>query len=140
MAPMGMGGMMPPGPPGNPMQGPGVMTPGAGSNPMAGAALGSMDMLKPKSSNPGEAMAQVEKAMDMAHQLIMSSLSQISQWHPKLTKDLHELGRKILAAKIELNAEQPIMPPPDLMMGMGADMGPSGMPPTMGLGSPGGMA
>lgn len=121
------------------MQGPGVMTPGAGSNPLAGAALGSMDMLKPKSSNPTEAMSQVEQALDMAHQLIMSSLGQISQWHPKLTKELHEIGTKVLQAKMNLNAEQPIMPPPDLMQGMGADMGAVGMPPTMGIGSPGGM-
>lgn len=119
--PPGMGGGMPGG---MPMPQP--------PSPADQLGLAALDGLSPKSPNPTAAMQQVEKALDMAHQLIMTSLTQVSQQNPKVSKDLHTIARQLLATKLEIKKESPLGIPPDLMMGMQGGGGPgnaSGMPP-----------
>lgn len=102
--------------------------PGAGGmqpNPTMDLALSSMQSLGSKSSNPTEALMQVDKSLEMAHQLIMKCIPQVMQWNSKLTKELHKIATQILVAKMDLDAEPPVTgAPPD--MGMGA----TGLPPS----------
>jgi len=127
-----MGGAPPPG--GG--MGPGL--PGGQPDPSMDLALSAMSGLSPKSPNPTQALQQVDKALDMAHQLITQSLTQVGQWNPKLSKDLHTIARQLMATKMEMKKESPLGAPPDLMMGMGAG-GPggggpmSGAPPAPGM-------
>jgi len=111
--PGGGGGGMPPGSPGD-NSGMG----GLGQDPNSAAALSAMDLLSPKQANPTAALQQVEEALKLAHQLVVSSIPQISQWAPKSAKDLHSAGRAIIQVLEELHVDQPLMPPPDLMLGM----------------------
>lgn len=115
-----MGGGMPPGmPPGGPN------LPGIGTDPQSQGALAALDQMSPKSPNPTQALQKVEEALKLAHQLIMSVFSQVSQWNPKVAKDLHTIGRQLVSTQMDMKKEQQAnAPPPDL----GA-MGAMGMPP-----------
>lgn len=126
-----MGGGMPPGMP--PGMG-GMMGLGGGMPPPdQDAALAAMSDLQ-KPVNPTEALNKVTSALDKANKLLEMCLSSVSQWNPKLARDLHAISKQILTAKLDLNSEQPIGPPPDLMMGMQAGMGmPLSMGPGMGM-------
>lgn len=123
-----MGGGAPPGAP--PMGGgmPGMG--GPGGDPQQDMALSALDQLNPKSANPTQALTQVEGALKMAHQLIMAAFPQISQWNPKLARDLHTIGRQILSTQLELSKETTPQSPPD--MGMGGSPGMQGLPPGQG--------
>lgn len=135
-----MGGAPGPGPAAG-MQVPGAGAPGG--NPMAAMALQSMDRLTNKSPNPTAALTEAESAMDQAHQLVMKIIPQMSQWNAKVAKDLHNIARQLMAAKIDMKKEQPAGPIPPGFMG-GAMGTPSGMPGMQGPesgggGAPGGM-
>ena len=108
------------------------MLPGIAGDPASQMSMGAMGGLNPKSPNPTEAMQKVDEALQVSHDLVMMSLTQIQNWNPKLSRDLHAIGQKLLAAKMDLKKEQPLGMPPDLMMGMG---GATGGPPAMGPGS-----
>lgn len=108
-------------PNGNPMEALSMMG-GAGPAPgptqaMSEMALGAMDQLSPKSPNPGEALDRISTALDVAHRVIQSILPQVSEWSPKMGKDLHNIGRAIMSAKADLLKEPPIMPPPPMVSG-----------------------
>src|SRR6266850_2564219 len=133
-----MGGMPPggggPGPGGMPPMGGGM--PGMGGpDPAASMSISAMDGLLPKSPNPTEALSKVDKALQIAHDLVMACLSNVGQWNPKLQKELHSIGKSLLAAKMDLKKEEErFAPPPSMGMGTGGPMGlPSSAP---GLGSP----
>ncbi len=105
--------------------------PGMGqqTNPTLDLAISSMDQLGSKSPNPTEALMAVDKALEMAHQLVMKVIPQVMQWNSKLTKELHTIARQILVAKMDLDAEPPVTGgPPD--MGVGATGLPPATPPT----------
>lgn len=131
-----MGGGMPPA--GMPPMGGGMPGMGGPQDPGQEMALSAMDQLNPKSANPTQALTKVEEALKMAHQLIMAVFPQISQWNPKLARDLHTIGRQILSTQLELSKETTPQAPPD--MGMGGSPGLQGLPPGQGplQGSPGG--
>jgi len=108
MAAMGQGGGPQPSPP----------MPDVANNPMMGAAMGALDDLMPKSPNPTQAIAQVDQALKLAHELVMRVIPQVSQWNSKLAKEMHVIGKQLLTAKMDLKKEQgPQGPPPALMMG-----------------------
>jgi len=123
MAMMGGGG----GAPG----GPGAMM-GGGSpmgDPMGDDALAALSQINPKPANPTQAVQKVEEALDLCHKLVMSCFPQVSQWNPKAAKDLHTIGRQILATKMELKKETPPQPAPSMGMGQGMmGLEPGGMP------------
>lgn len=120
-----MGGL-PGGPPGGMPGMPGGMPGGADQD----MALSAMSDLAPKPVNPTEALNKVSEALDKSNKLIELCLPQVSQWNPKLAKDLHAISKSILAAKLDLKKEQPPGPPPDLMLGMQG----GGLPPGLGIG------
>jgi hypothetical protein len=129
----GAGGGAPGGMP--PMGGPGMETPGA-PNPMAQDALSALDQLAPKQANPTAAMQQVEKAIDLAYRLVMTAISQVGQWNPKVAKDGHQVSRTLLNMKSELRKEATPGPTPDLMLGMGMAGAPGPLGPGAGGGTP----
>ncbi len=104
-----MGG--PPGPPG-------------GGVPGADEAFSALQQMTPRSQNPTAAMKHVEEGLDVIHKIVMAVLPQISQINPKVSKDLHAIGQRVLAAKSDLRRAQPLQPPPDLMLGMGGGAAP----------------
>jgi hypothetical protein len=100
--------------------------------------MAAMDQLTPgQGQNPSKAMQKVEEAMTLAHKLIMSVLPQVENINPKVAKDLHQIGRSLLALKIDVKKDMPVGPPPELMAGLqsleGAPSGGSGF----GVGLPG---
>lgn len=111
-------------------------------DPTMQLALSSMDGLGSGNgnNNPTQALEAVDKALELAHQLVMKVIPQVAQWNAKLTKDLHTIARQILVAKMDLDVEPgPAGAPPDMssgvtglppsggtMGGMGSGMGPFG--------------
>lgn len=126
----GMGGMGPGGPGGGD---PGMATP-PGGNPMGGPALQALDMLGPKPSNPTAAMTKMNEALDLAYKLVNTVIAQAQTMNPKVAKDGHQIARGILNMKSDMQKDIQLGPPPDLMLGMGAQ----GAPSPMGPGSPAG--
>lgn len=97
------------------------------------AALSALDGLVPKSPNPTVAMKKVEEAFDLAYQLVMSAIPQMSQWNPKAAGQAHTAAKTLLSLKGDLKKDAAPQPPPDLMLGMGAagsgsPLGPASMP------------
>jgi hypothetical protein len=98
-----------------------------GGNPMVDTAMNALDGLLPKSNaNPTESMAKVDEALDLAHQLVLRSLPQVTTWNPKLAGTLHQVARQLLSAKVELQKSQDQFAPPPMM---GMTMGAEGLPP-----------
>lgn len=96
----------------------------SGQDPTMQLALSSMDGLTGSGPNPTQALESVDKALELAHQLIMKVIPQVSQWNAKLTKDLHTIARQVLVAKMDLDVEPgPAGPPPDMSSGV------TGLPP-----------
>lgn len=95
---------------------------------MVASALAALDNLLPKSNaNPTESIAKVSEALDLAHQLVLRSLPQVTTWNPKLAQTLHGVARQLLSAKIDLQTEvDRFAPPPPLGMGMTPGLAPSG--------------
>lgn len=115
------GGGMPPGA--------GAQGPGMGRNPTTDLALSSMDSLTSGggNANPTEAIQAVDKALDLAHQLVLKVIPQVTQWNSKLTKDLHTIARQILIAKMDLDSDSSEMAPPPGLMQLGST---AGLPPS----------
>lgn len=117
MALPGLPGMMPPmGPQGPPMDMP----------PQAATGLEALKGLGGQGQSPQA--DQWVKALKMAHQIIMTILPGIVQADSQAAQNLHQVGKTIMGIITDLQREQPIQPPPDLMMGMGPG-GPMGAPP-----------
>ncbi len=95
---------------------------GAGQNdPMLDAAVSALGQLTPRSPNPTQALKQVEEALSLAHKLIMTALPQVNQWNPKVSRDLHGIGQRLVSVKMDLRKEtSPDTPPMMGIPGMGA--------------------
>lgn len=97
------------------------------------AALSALDGLVPKSPNPTVAFQKLEQAFDLAHQLVVSTIPQLSQMSPKTAGQAHAAAKTLLSIKGDLRKEAAPQAPPDLMLGMGAagsgsPLGPASMP------------
>ncbi len=119
--PFGLGGSAPTG---APPQGGG--SPGGG---MADIALGALDQLTPKAPNPTQALQKAEEALDLAHKLIMTVLPQVSQWNPKVSRDLHGIGQRLVAVRMDIRKESAPSFPPEMGMAGGMGESPMGLPP-----------
>src|SRR2546426_1174907 len=104
MPPPGMGGGPPgggmPGLPGQPppptgAPGPGQGMPIPGLDQMGQMGLTAIDRLMHREPNGQTSMMQVKEALKLSGQLIAAVLPLIQQWDPKLSKDLHVIGRQI---------------------------------------------
>jgi hypothetical protein len=137
MPPMPMGGM-PGGGPDSGLPPMGMPPGGMPQDPMAADALGALDQLSPKSPNPTEALSRIDKGLLMAHRIVMSLLPQVSQWNPKLARDLHKIGADLLGMRGEIQKEADEMAPPPMlgMPGPGGG-GPMGLPGPMPIGNAG---
>ena len=133
-----LGGMMPGGGMPDMMPQPG-RPPGMPGQGMPDQALQALDGLQPKSANPTQAVQKIEQAMELAHQLVMTALPQVSQWNPKVAQQMHAAARMLIGIRSDIRKEVPPQPPPDLMLGLGMAGTPGGpigsMPP--GLSRPG---
>lgn len=99
--------------------------PGMG-DPTADLAMSALGQLGGANrSNPTAALQQVERAYDLAHQLVLGTIPQLQQFNPKAARDAHAAARTLLSIRSTIRQEAMPMSPPDLMLGMG--MG--GLPP-----------
>lgn len=112
-----MGGGAPGGMPGPGMPGPGM--PGdVQSNPLFQMGMAALNGAAPgNQSNETTAMQKVEQALDLAHKLVMNALPLVGQWNPKLSKDLHTIGRQIVDTKLAIQKETPPQFPPAMLSG-----------------------
>ena len=112
--PGAMPGGMPPG-----LQGPGGgMPPGLGDTARMG--LAALDRLANKEPMGGpQAIQQIKQALELAQKLIAATLPMVGQMNAQTAKDLHIIGRQIADARLNLDKEDGVGPPPEmLMMGM----------------------
>lgn len=122
--PFGLGGGLPTG---APPQGGGI--PGGGGGGMADTALAALGQLTPKAPNPTQALQKAEEALDLAHKLIMTVLPQVSQWNPKVSRDLHGIGQRLVAVRMDIRKESAPGFPPEMMISGAQGDTPMGGPP-----------
>ena len=125
--PNGLGGLLPTGAP--PPGGGGGPGPGGGGGDIADIALSALGQLTPKAPNPTQALAKAEEALDLAHKLIMTVLPQVSMWNPKVSRDLHGIGQRLVAVRMDIRKESAPSFPPELMISGGQGDTPMGLPP-----------
>lgn len=108
-------------------------------NPMAQLALSSMGQLGDKGGgSSSQAIKRVDEALGLVNKLLSSIIPQISNYNPKVTRDLHNIAQRVLSCKMEIQKEtSPDVPPDLLQFGLGEDAGnPMGMPPPGMTGGP----
>src|SRR5574337_884826 len=93
---------------------------GAPGDPTSTMALDVLGQLSHRTPNPTAALATMRQGLDLMHKIAMALLPQVTQINPKVAKDLHAIGQRVLSAKSDLVKDMPLAPPPDLMQGLGA--------------------
>ena len=112
MAAMGGMGAPPPMPGAPPGGGP---PPGLGDTARMG--LAALDRLANKEPVGGpQAIQQIKQALELAQKLIAATLPMVGQMNAQTAKDLHIIGRQIADARLNLDKEDGVGPPPEMLM------------------------
>ena len=94
------------------------MPPGLGDTARMG--LAALDQMANKAPMGGQnGVQQIKQALELAQKLIAATLPQVQTMNAQTAKDLHIIGRQIADARLNLDKEDGVGPPPEmLMMGM----------------------